>query len=344
MTRIFLARTEEQKRFREVLRSLQPDAGWLSKNLPTMAKLLRAKKETLSTSPHIFLLYGEGGMGKTSLGWRFCELAREDFPNCFDVLRLDWEEAKNEYPSLNVGHESIRPESVLETIYLAVSKGRKGIFEKYRQMGEKLKKIEEKVDKEFKVKQGKGAELDPNLQKSLRVILGLLRKHPNLDQVLGGENSKTSEEISDLAADAATNAFVGWLKWRLTLDELRIYAKPHQQLAEALGHGLQTIAAKKPLVLLLDTYEIVDRLECDRVLRMVIKAAGRRVVWAIAGRANLADSYRLSQDYFSGYRNEFSENLYVYPMSEFSQDQVIEYVIAQRRKIDKKGKADKLKK
>jgi tetratricopeptide (TPR) repeat protein len=96
-------------------------------------------------------------------------------------------------------------------------------------------------------------------------------------------------------------------------------------LAEALGHGLQAISAQKPLVLLLDTYEIVDRLECDRVLRMVIKAAGRRVVWAIAGRANLADSYRLSQDYFRGYRDEFSENLYVYPMSEFSREQVSEY-------------------
>jgi tetratricopeptide (TPR) repeat protein len=96
-------------------------------------------------------------------------------------------------------------------------------------------------------------------------------------------------------------------------------------LAEALGHGLQAISAQKPLVLLLDTYEIVDRLECDRVLRMVIKAAGRQVVWAIAGRANLADSYRLSQDYFRGYRDEFSENLYVYPMSEFSREQVSEY-------------------
>ena len=88
-----------------------------------MAKLLPTRKEVVSTSPHIFLLYGEGGMGKTSLGRRFCELAGEEFPNCFQVLRLDWEEAKNEYPSLNVGHESIRPESVLETIYLAVSKG-----------------------------------------------------------------------------------------------------------------------------------------------------------------------------------------------------------------------------
>jgi hypothetical protein len=112
MTRIFLARTEEQKRFREVLRSLLPNVGWLSKNLPTVVKLLPAKKETVSTSPHIFLLYGEGGMGKTSLGRRFCELAGEEFPDRFQVLRLDWEEAKNEYPSLNVGHESIRPESV----------------------------------------------------------------------------------------------------------------------------------------------------------------------------------------------------------------------------------------
>jgi hypothetical protein len=30
-------------------------------------------------------------------------------------------------------------------------------------------------------------------------------------------------------------------------------------------------------------------------------------------------------DYFRGYRDEFSENLYVYPMSEFSREQVSEY-------------------
>jgi hypothetical protein len=82
-------------------------------------------------------------MGKTILGRRFCELTGEEFPDCFQVLRLDWEEAKNEYPSLNVGHESIRPEAVLETIYLAVSKGREGIFEKYRQVEKTLKQIEE---------------------------------------------------------------------------------------------------------------------------------------------------------------------------------------------------------
>ncbi|MFN7760099.1 MAG: tetratricopeptide repeat protein [Pseudanabaena sp.] len=268
-----------------------------------------------------FLAHGEGGMGKTSLGRRFCDLAREEFPNCFDVLRLDWEEAKNEYPSLNVGHESIRPESVLETIYLTVSKGREGIFEKYRQVEKTLKQIEEKVDKELQARQGEGAEYAPILKKGLSWSLGALRKLPYVETILGAGDGKVDEAI----ADGAVSALVGLMKKKLSLEERRIFATPHRQLAEALGHGLQAISAQKPLVLLLDTYEIVDRLECDRVLRMVIKAAGRRVVWAIAGRANLADSYRLSQDYFRGYRDEFSENLYVYPMSEFSREQVSEY-------------------
>ena len=322
MTRIFLARTEEQKRFREVLRSLQPNVGWLSKNLPTVAKLLPAKKEAVSTSPHIFLLYGEGGMGKTHLGQRFCEMVSEEFSNCFDVLRLDWGEAKDEYSSLNVGHDSIRPESVLETIYLKVSKGHEGDFEKYRQVGKTLTQIEEKVDKELQARQGDdGAEYAPILKKGLSWSLGALRKLPQVGALLGAEDGKVDEVI----ADSAVSALMGLMKKRLSLEERRIFATPHRQLAEALGHGLQAISAQKPLVLLLDTYEIVDRLECDRVLRMVIKAAGRRVIWAIAGRANLADSYRLSQDYFRGYRDEFSENLYVYPMSEFSREQVSEY-------------------
>jgi tetratricopeptide (TPR) repeat protein len=319
--RIFLARQEEQKKFREVLRSLHPECGGWRKNLPTLAKLLPAQKESVSPSPHIFLLYGEGGMGKTSLGRRFWEIAQQEFKGRFEVLRLDWEEAKNEYPSLNVGHESIRPEAVLETIYSAVSKERERIFEKYRQVQKTLKQIEEKVDKELQARQGEGAEYAPILKKGLSWSLGTLRKLPNVEAILGAGDDQLNETI----ADGAVSALVGLMKKRLSLEERRIFATPQRQLAEALGLGLMAISASKPLVLVLDTYEIVDRLECDRVLRMVIKAAGRRVVWTIAGRANLADSYCLPQDHFSGYRDVFSENLYVYPMSEFSREQVSEY-------------------
>jgi tetratricopeptide (TPR) repeat protein len=157
------------------------------------------------------------------------------------------------------------------------------------------------------------------------VTLGLLRKLPNIDKMLEGENAKTAEEATNLVADAAVNALMGWIKKRLTLDECRIYATPHLQLANALGQGLQAIAVQKTLLIVMDTYEIVDRLECDLVLRMVIRASGQRVVWVIAGRANLADTSGSGANYSQGYRDVFSENLYVYPMSEFSQEQVSEY-------------------
>jgi len=293
----------------------------LRENLPTVAKLLPAKRELVSTSPHIFLLYGEGGMGKTTLGYRFGEIAKQDFENRFEMFRVDWEEAKNEFPALDVGHEQISPESTLEAIYQTVSKWQEGYFKQYRLVGEKLKQIENKLDKELQARQGEGAEYAPILKQRLGFALGALRKLSNVEAILGAVDAKFDGAI----ADTAVNALVGLMKKRLSLEERRIFATPQRQLAEALGHGLQVMSAQKPLVMLLDTYEIVDRIECDRVLRMVIKASGQRVVWVIVGRANLADTSGSGANYSQGYRDIFSENLYVYPMSEFSQDQVSEY-------------------
>lgn len=54
---IFLGRIEEQERFREALRSL----------------LAGRKDDDL---PFVFLLYGEGGMGKTKLARRLRDIAR----------------------------------------------------------------------------------------------------------------------------------------------------------------------------------------------------------------------------------------------------------------------------
>jgi hypothetical protein len=91
--------------------------------------------------------------------------------------------------------------------------------------------------------------------------LGALRKLPQVEVLLGAGDGKVDEVI----ADGAVSALVGLMKKRLSLEERRIFVTPHRQLAEALGHGLQAISAQKPLVLLLDTYEIVDRLACDRI-------------------------------------------------------------------------------
>ncbi|NES45475.1 HEAT repeat domain-containing protein [Moorena sp. SIO2C4] len=76
----------------------------------------------------------------------------------------------------------------------------------------------------------------------------------------------------------------------LTKDELDVYRNSDERLAEALGAGIAEIADKKPLLIFFDTYELVDRIECDSVLRKVMKHGGGQVVWVIAGRSNLADN------------------------------------------------------
>lgn len=111
--RLFLARTEEQKKFRQVLRSFQ--VSWREKNLPT---LFGKKQATPVNSPHIFLLHGEGGMGKSSLSRRLRKIVQDEFAKDFNHLWLDWEAEQPNYPNkLQVGKTQIQPESILDILH-----------------------------------------------------------------------------------------------------------------------------------------------------------------------------------------------------------------------------------
>ncbi len=58
-----------------------------------------------------------------------------------------------------------------------------------------------------------------------------------------------------------------------------------QELATALGEDLKSLASVTRLLIFFDEYECVD--ECDALLRTVIRSAGSRVGWIIAGQHNL---------------------------------------------------------
>jgi hypothetical protein len=113
--RLFLARTEEQNKFRQVLQSLK--VSWTEKHLPTFRTLSKPFRKEASdgvNSPHIFLLYGEGGMGKSSLSLRFRQILQDEFVHDFKHLWLDWEAEQPNYPTkLQVGKTNIQPESIL---------------------------------------------------------------------------------------------------------------------------------------------------------------------------------------------------------------------------------------
>ena len=97
---IFLGRVEEQWRFSGALLELL--------DLPVGDGL-----------PYVFLLYGDGGMGKTTLAKRFRAIARDErpFKGRFQILWVDWEDERQRHASLRVGREHVGPEAVFDVLH-----------------------------------------------------------------------------------------------------------------------------------------------------------------------------------------------------------------------------------
>lgn len=118
---IFLARTEEQDKFRQVLR--QRNKG-LMQILQT--PIFPKPKPIENEFPDLLLFSGEGGMGKTRLSRRLLKIAEGEeeatFKGKFHTLFLDWEEQQKLNLNLQVGHDHIHPETILAVLHADFSR------------------------------------------------------------------------------------------------------------------------------------------------------------------------------------------------------------------------------
>ena len=307
----FLARTEEQDKFKQVLDLLLPPV------------------QTQADKPFVYLLYGEGGMGKTRLTQRLREITEtwQPYQGEFNVLFIDWEVERDNHPDLQVGHDSIHPEAVLNVIHDAFDqRGWGRHFQRYRETAETLKKAEVTIEKELQSKPEN--ELYAQLRRiGSKPIATLIRKNiPVVGELIPQDSLEEGISVAaQLGANLASQAR-NLVQEKLTPHEYEVYKEPHTQLARALGRSIAALARTKPLVIFLDTYEVVDRMECDYALRQAIIDSSARVVWVIAGRANLADSMGRGNRYFRGYKNDFPDDrIYAKAMSEFGRQDVKEY-------------------
>jgi len=308
----FFGRVEEQKVFRMALR-----------------EVCRAPKH--ETLPYVFLLYGAGGIGKSTLAGRYRDMALNEQPFRGDVhcLWLDWEDERWLHPSLRVGREHIGAEAVFDTLHtVAVRFGWGAHFERYQEALAGRKQAEREAAAVLAVRDERD-EFAPLRDASATALAKVIRLGVPIGE--GGEQVAKhfldagirvgAEKAAILLAKVETR-----LRAKLNPEQFEMFLNPHEQLALALADGLKRVADERPLLVVLDTYEIVDR--ADRWLRLVIKAAGPHLLWVIAGRHDLMRDRIFGNDYFKGYPNYFPRRLVDHNMRRLAEADVRMYFAA----------------
>ncbi len=148
----------------------------------------------------------------------------------------------------------------------------------------------------------------------------------------------TAKEVAKLTQEQIAQVYAR-LRNKLG-NKLGDYLEPSLRLGLALGSDLRDMARNYPLLIFFDTYEEAD--EGDRLLRMVMGAAGIRVGWVIAGRDNLwagPEQRERSVDVEYGYKEivpidrGLSINFNAGDIGAFTLSDIIEYFALWRKKI-----------
>lgn len=311
---IFLGRIEEQKQFRVALNDL----------------LNESQEE--EESPYILLLYGDGGMGKTSLAKRLRDIAQTEppFEGEFQFLWIDWEEERARYSSLKSSRELISPEAVFDVIHAVAVRNKFGsYFTDYQTMVKQRGDVEKKAAQALISNQQKD-ELVELSNLSASALAGLIKSGIPM---IGNTGEKIAEAFINsgiqVGVEQATRlrlALETRLRAYLKPEQYEIFLNPQEQLAKALSKGLKKLSLIRPLIIVMDTYEIVDRV--DIWLRLVIKYAGSQIFWIIGGRNDLLRSRRFGQnasDYLRGYAEDFSQRLFAQNLRQLSLNDVRTY-------------------
>lgn len=305
----FLGRVEEQKQFRAAL-----------------SELLHGNADSL---PYVFLLYGDGGIGKTTLARRYRDIAlgENPFKGKFNLLWVDWESERDRHIALNVGSLSIRPDTVFDVLYTcALRENWQEHFVTYHKALEDRKQAEKRAAEiimgsserpELAAIRGAGAGAIAKILRAGLPVIG--ESGENLAKAfLGAGIQVAAEQAAQLRTAIETR-----LRGGLQPAQYELFVNSIEGLARALASGLQSLAQKRRLLVVLDTYEIVDR--ADPWLRQVILNAGPTVTWVISGRNDLYKSRGYGEGYFRGYNEVFPRRLLPYDMAQLALEDVRSY-------------------
>jgi tetratricopeptide (TPR) repeat protein len=261
---LFFGRDDEQRQFGELL-----------------AELARTPKKAEPGCSHVVIVHGIGGIGKSTLAARFRRVAAEgDYRDRNTVVTIDWADVRQDPAFATQPGSSFQ--AVLDKLEQECSRtGRLArCFAQFRRLRLRVAQVNADVDRMGG--QADSGQPDTAVGRSARMVGSVLQAGEVVGVPPGlGE----AMQVAGMAADTASVLWKGgesWLRARLDPEDYQLYAHPQEVLASAFAKGLAAAAARGPIVLLLDTCEVVAAV--GPWLRAVIRESGPRVAWVLCGR------------------------------------------------------------
>jgi tetratricopeptide (TPR) repeat protein len=275
----FIGREDQQERFRAALGDIA------------------ASRRGGPSEALVFLLYGHGGVGKSSLLHRFAAIASGDAPGVentarFTVATVDWELEQRRSPAEFSGITGPPIWRVLDRVYRAMVEAK---------VSPSARRHVERAFSTFRRQMVR----EPELMERARALGldGAVARGPLSDE----ERAQLAEAITQLAGAGlsvklgtagkpaasmgrvAVTAAVRGLADRMGRLEPEAYASLTSEaaaLVRAFGKGLETVGRKcGPVVVLLDSCELLG--EILNWLPELASRSGARVAWVIAMRQDV---------------------------------------------------------
>lgn len=225
--KVFVGRENELEQFRHTLDKLQ------------------AEHDNEEPYANTILVYGVGGMGKTSLCNKFTDISESEFPSITHIT-IDWDLCKSR-------GSTFTPEELLDTVAREFLDHLPKEMQPYKNAKKDIKKVQEKIERLLE------------------------RQRQSLDSVSKVADEVTAAQTGSKIAGTAVSTGLGLIgKWLSARDEkylkekagvsdekLLLYKDPVSALAYRLLGCIRTITEKKDkrIVLLMDTCELIVRVE-----------------------------------------------------------------------------------
>ncbi|MEM7803131.1 MAG: hypothetical protein AAF633_28330, partial [Chloroflexota bacterium] len=278
-------------------------------------------------------------MGKTALLQRFQEMAQDEepFAKKFQIMNIDWLDERKKMPGLQVARDHIDAELVFRAIHNEAIRRKWG--RQFSSFNKALKDrgLVEKRVAEVMTAAAHEDELAMLHRAGVPAIAKIVRwRAPYIGEAGEALVESLLSVGVQVAAEQLThvnNRLRIHLQAHLKPNHFDYFLNPNEQLAHQLARGISNVAKSRRLIIFLDAYEVVDRV--DIWLRSVIREAGPRIMWVISGRNNLVQSRQFGDEYFKGYADDWSRHLLPITMWPLSVNDITAYFEMQGENLSK---------